>query len=176
MKNRIPKLPVHAQIHAFVAERAPTCRELKTKATIICGNERMEAVAQWDTGASGSCISQRVIQVLKPVRTGLRTVLTPTGSDIRGMYLLDFILPNDVHVSDVAVIDTEIGDQGIDLLIGMDIISMGDFAVSNNGGKLVFTFRIPSIKTTDYVAEAKAEEVRARIPQHGQGTTRKRHK
>lgn len=48
-----------------------TCRELKTKATLVYGNEKMEVVAQWDTGASGSCISQRVIQVLKPVRTGL---------------------------------------------------------------------------------------------------------
>ena len=172
MKNQTPHLPVRA----FVAERDSTCRELKTKATIICGTAKKEVVAQWDTGASGSCISQKVIQELKPVRTGLRTVLTPTGSDIRGMYLLDFILPNDVYVSDVAVVDTEIGDQGIDLLIGMDIISMGDFAVSNNEGKLVFTFRVPSIKTTDYVAEAKVADIKARIQQHGKGNTRKRHK
>ena len=77
---------------------------------------------------------------------------------------------------DVAVVDTEIGDQGIDLLIGMDIISMGDFAVSNHAGKLVFTFRVPSIKTTDYVAEAKAADIKARIQQHGKGATRQRHK
>ena len=166
----------YTPVRAFVANRDPMCRELKTKATLICGKEEMEVVAQWDTGASGSCISQKVIQILKPIRTGLRTVLTPTGSSIRGMYLLDLILPNDVHVPDVAVVDTEIGDQGIDLLIGMDIISMGDFAVSNCGGKLVFTFRVPSIKTTDYVAEAKAEDIKARIPRHGKGTTRKRHK
>ena len=89
---------------------------------------------------------------------------------------MDLLLPNNVHVPDVPVVDTEIGDQGIDVLIGMDIISMGDFAVSNHDGKLVFTFRIPSIKTTDYVVEAKAEEVRAMIQQHGKGNTRKRHK
>ena len=53
---------------------------------------------------------------------------------------------------------------------------MGDFAVSNNEGKLVFTFRVPSIKTTDYVAEAKVADIKARIPQHGKGNTRKRHK
>ena len=47
------------------------------------------------------------------------------------MYLLDLVLPNEVHVPDVAVVDTEIGNQGVDVLIGMDIISLGDFAVSN---------------------------------------------
>ena len=26
-----------------------TCRELKTKATLVYGNEKMEVVAQWDT-------------------------------------------------------------------------------------------------------------------------------
>ena len=165
----------HPPVRAFVSERETTCRELKTKATVVCGEKSMEIVAQWDTGASGSCISQRVIQELQPVRTGLRTVLTPTGSSIRGLYLLDLILPNEVQVTDVAVVDIEIGDQGIDVLIGMDIISMGDFAVSNHGGKLVFTFRVPSIKTTDYVAEAKAEDIKAKIPQHGKGNTRKRH-
>ena len=61
----------HPPVRAFVSERESTCRELKTKATLVYGNEKMEVVAQWDTGASGSCISQRVIQVLKPVRTGL---------------------------------------------------------------------------------------------------------
>lgn len=166
----------HPPVRAFSAERPPICRELKTTVTIVCGTNKLDGVAQWDTGASGSCISQRVVQTLQPVRTGLRTVLTPTGSSIRGMYLLDLILPNNVHVPDVAVVDTEIGDQGINVLIGMDIISMGDFAVSNHGGKLVFSFRVPSIKTTDYVAEAKAEDIKAMIPQHGKGNTRKRHK
>ncbi len=165
-----------AQVRAFLAERETTCRKLITKATLVCGAEQMEVIAQWDTGASGSCISQKVIQVLKPARTGLRTVLTPTGSDVRGMYLLDLVLPNNVRVSDVPVVDTEIGDQGIDVLIGMDIISMGDFAVSNFDGKLVFTFRVPSIKRTDYVAEAKADAIKAKIGQHGKGNTRQRHK
>ena len=166
----------HPPVRAFVAEREATCRELKTTVTIVCGEKRIEGVAQWDTGASGSCISQRVVQELEPVRTGLRTVLTPTGSSIRGMYLLDLVLPNEVHVPDVAVVDTEIGNQGVDVLIGMDIISLGDFAVSNYDSKLVFTFRVPSIKTTNYVAEVQAENTRARIQSHGKGTTRKRHK
>lgn len=128
----------------------------------------------WDTGASGSCISQRVVDTLKPTRLGYRTVLTPAGSSERGVYLLDLILPNNIRVKDVAVFDSEIGDQGIDVLIGMDIISMGDFAVSNSGGKLVFTFRTPSIKTTNYVAEVNKENIWAKA-QVNRGNRKKKY-
>lgn len=35
----------------------------------------------------------------------------------------------------------------------MDVITKGDFAISNYDGKTVFTFRIPSIAVTDYIQE-----------------------
>jgi hypothetical protein len=40
-----------------------------------------------------------------------------------------------------------------DILIGMDIITIGDFSITNVDKKTVFTFRFPSIKTIDYVEE-----------------------
>lgn len=40
-----------------------------------------------------------------------------------------------------------------DILIGMDIITLGDFAITNVGGKTVFSFRTPSTKMIDYVEE-----------------------
>jgi hypothetical protein len=46
--------------------------------------------------------------------------------------------------------DSEIGNQGIDVLIGMDIISLGDFAISNFDGKTQFSFRIPSQRHVEY--------------------------
>ncbi|MCK4911673.1 MAG: SEC-C domain-containing protein [Thermodesulfovibrionales bacterium] len=42
------------------------------------------------------------------------------------------------------------GDMGGDILIGMDIMSKGDFAVSNHGGNTTFTFRMPSIEEIDF--------------------------
>ena len=38
-----------------------------------------------------------------------------------------------------------------DVLIGMDIIGSGDFAITNHKGKTVFSFRIPSIGRIDFV-------------------------
>ena len=57
-----------------------------------------------------------------------------------------------------------------DVLIGMDVITSGDFAVSNHNGKTVFSFRVPSVETTDYVK--KAQFIRAKGPQHGKGKSK----
>jgi hypothetical protein len=40
-----------------------------------------------------------------------------------------------------------------EVLIGMDIMSLGDFAVSNLGGRTKFTFQMPSTHDTDYEME-----------------------
>jgi len=44
---------------------------------------------------------------------------------------------------------------GIDVLIGMDILGLGDFAVTHQDGKTVFSFCVPSRKHIDFVAEIK---------------------
>lgn len=54
-------------------------------------------------------------------------------------------------LDNIYVIDSEIGDQDIDVLIGMNIISLGDLSVTNYEGKTVFSFRVPSQGCTDYV-------------------------
>ena len=108
-------------------------------------------MAQWDTGATNTCISQNVVQQLNLISTGMRIIQTPSGSTAVNEYLVDIMLSNDVLVKDVTVVDSEIGNQGIDVLIGMDIITTGDFSVSNYQGKTYFSFRNPSISHTDYV-------------------------
>ena len=60
-------------------------------------------------------------------------------------------MPSNVVFNDVEVSESEIAAEGIGLLIGMDIISTGDFAVSNFKGKTTFTFRIPSIEEIDFI-------------------------
>lgn len=43
-------------------------------------------------------------------------------------------------------------------LIGMDVINLGDFAISNREQKTVFTFRMPSLQRFDFVREAQTEQ------------------
>lgn len=53
-----------------------------------------------------------------------------------------------------SVMGSKISEQGIDVLIGMDVISKNDFAISNYNGKTQFSFRIPSQNDVDYKAES----------------------
>jgi len=105
------------------------------------------------------------------IPTGRKKIYTPSGTKVVNTYLLNIILPNDIVIKDVEVCDSDIGNQGLDVLIGMDIILLGDFAVSNFNDKTTFTFRVPSKQTTDYVKQIVVEN--AIDPKHGIGKKRK---
>lgn len=115
------------------------------------GVTTIKAQAQWDTGATNSCISHDVVTKLNLISNGFANNHTPSGTALQRTYKLDVYLPNHLRVEGVQVSASEIGNQGIDILIGMDIITLGDFAISNYKGRTVFTFRYPSMSETDYV-------------------------
>lgn len=70
---------------------------------------------------------------------------TPSGSADAPIYRVSLGLTNDMDIENLHVCDSEIGLQGLGILIGMDVIAMGDFATSCRSGRTMFTFRIPSI-------------------------------
>lgn len=152
---------------AFTSTCSGISRQLINKATIYTGDESIEISAQWDTGATGTCISHEVVNRLKLDPTGMVTIHTPSGEKDVMTYLVNILLPNNVSVIDAQVMDSEIGGQGIDLLIGMDIISLGDFAVTNFDGQTVFSFRTPSRGKIDFVEQVKKNQ--AKHLTHGKG-------
>ena len=44
---------------------------------------------------------------------------------------------------------------GVDVLIGMDILGMGDFTVTHHQGNTTFSYCCPSRREIDFVAETK---------------------
>ncbi len=112
--------------------------------------QKVQFDAIWDTGATNSVISQKVVDAcgLKPI--GMAIVHTGNGSRNSEVYLVNILLPNGVGCANVRVTK---GDMSPDthLLIGMDIIGEGDFAVTNKDGKTCFTFRCPSLERIDFV-------------------------
>ena len=73
------------------------------------------------------------------------------GSQQSNVYLIDVYLPNRVVVQGVEAVESRsLAGEADDVLIGMDIIGLGDFAVSNLQGKTTFTFRIPSLAEIDF--------------------------
>lgn len=151
--------------HAFTVESSQgKLNKLLTLVTIISGEYKTQNNALWDTGATCTCISHDVVNQLHLIPTGMMTVQTASCSKDVNTYIVNIVLPNNVTVEGVPVCDSEIGDQGIGMLIGMDIITMGDFSVTNENGKTVFSFRIPSIQKINYVHEAELIQL-----SHGKG-------
>lgn len=138
---------------AFISVYPGYSNKLINKVDIIYNNTSLTIDALWDTGATSSCISHDVVASLSLIPTGKRNIRTPSGSSEVNTYLVDIILPNDVRIPDLIVCDSEIGAQDIGMLVGMDVINKGDLAVSNYNGRTTFSFRIPSIKNTNYVLE-----------------------
>lgn len=108
--------------------------------------------AIWDTGATGTVITAKVANDLGLKPTGIVTSNHAGGSDQVNTYLVNVYLPNKICVVGVQVTEAKLSGN-TEMLIGMDIISLGDFSVTNYQGKTCFTFRIPSIKTIDYCEE-----------------------
>lgn len=125
-------------------------KRLINSAIVETANNILPVRAQWDTGATGTCISKELVDMLNLMPTGKVNVSTPSGIGVMNKYVINLILNNEVRIPNLIVMDSEIGKQGIDVLIGMDIISMGDFAVSNYDGKTRFSFRIPSQEHVEY--------------------------
>lgn len=135
---------------------------LRSVSNVSYNGKSTKCITLWDTGATCSAISMDVVSKLNLVPFGQQEIHTPSGTKTVNSYLVDIVLPNNLKISDWHVIDSEIGDQGLDLLVGMDIISKGDFSVSNYDGKTTFTFRTPSQKKTDYVQQLAVQNTLAR--------------
>ena len=109
--------------------------------------------ALWDTGASRSAIDCHVTQALGLINTTFTDVETAGGRTLDvPVYLVNIVLPNNVQVVGVEAAGLQL-PTGVDALIGMDIINAGDFAVTNQGGKTTFSFRMPSKVEIDFVSE-----------------------
>jgi hypothetical protein len=108
--------------------------------------------AIWDTGATNSVITENCIQRCGLAPTGMAQVHGVHGVQTVETFVVNIVLPNNVGFAGVTVTKGSI--PGADMLIGMDIISRGDFAVTNVGGKTKFSFRTPSIAHIDYAQEA----------------------
>lgn len=115
----------------------------------------IEFTAIWDTGATNSVITQKVIDEcgLKPI--GMAKVYHANGESLTTVYFASIFLPNKVVIPQLRVNKGVIAGDA-EMLIGMDIISQGDFAVTNKDGKTTFSFRTPSIECIDFVKQAQS--------------------
>ncbi|WP_333810100.1 retroviral-like aspartic protease family protein [Flavobacterium sp.] len=128
-------------------------RVLHTEAHIFIPNTTNGAKlkAIWDTGATSSVITKNVSKALNLIPTGFAQVNTANGIANQNTFTVDVGLPNGVIIQGITVTEVDGLSGGCEALIGMDIITLGDFSITNHNGKTCMSFRVPSGHEIDYV-------------------------
>ena len=121
----------------------------------VLTRQTVKTTAIWDTGATGSVVTKEVARLLdlKPVS---KTMVNGVhGSMESNVYNVNITLNNDQITQDALVTECVnlSDDNSIGMLIGMNIITLGDFCITNHNGRTTMTFRVPSLEKVDYVSE-----------------------
>lgn len=116
-------------------------------------DELVKVKALWDTGATGSVILSETVKKLNLKPISKCEVQHAGGTDTQNVYLIHIFLPNHVILPYVRVTESPQTTGDFGAIIGMNIINLGDFAISNFGKKTVCSFRIPSIEKIDFVEQ-----------------------
>ena len=113
----------------------------------------VDTLAIWDTGATGSVVTHKVVEDLGlvPVSKGL---VNTAGCVVEtSHYYCDITLQG----NGTATVKRKVTEcqklssaDDIGMLIGMDIITLGDFAITNLNGQTVMSFRMPSSGRIDF--------------------------
>jgi predicted aspartyl protease len=147
LSNKLPT-PGHCFTNSYSGLSCVLTSDVGVESAINpAGQKACKAI--WDTGASLSLVRPEVAAQLGMKPVSKTKISTPTSQDAdSSLYLANLYLPNQVRVLKVLV--AEGIPSGADMLIGMDIITLGDFAVSNYNNKTIFSFRMPSMTTIDF--------------------------
>ena len=95
-----------------------------------------------DTGANRSCISTRLASACRLDYTELANMRSAQGLITVPIYDVDISLPGGIEFFDIEILEF-IGGSDFDVIIGMDILSQGDIALTNANGEMLFSMRVP---------------------------------
>jgi len=153
MSERFPKYL------AFRVDYASKVKVLPTRATLFAvsappPNKSIVVNAIWDTGATDSVITPETARKLNLYPIDEARIIGVNSEGIAPISLVHIAPPNNVLIPSRRVTIAKIGGE-VDMLIGMDIISLGDFLISNTGGKTSFSFVMPSFPDKpDWIEQA----------------------
>jgi predicted aspartyl protease len=98
--------------------------------------------ALWDTGANMSAITPEIQQRLKATPIDKKAIAGIHSTQVVDVVYITIELPNKVIKKNIEVVVCNIATN-VGMIIGMDIISLGDFALSNGKGQTLFSFAVP---------------------------------
>lgn len=98
--------------------------------------------AVWDTGANETMITKKIVKELGLKPFDQVQVSGFHGIETTNVYLIHIGLPTGDAVVDIEAMECQ--GEDYDVIIGMDVISQGDFAFTNANDESVFSFRLPA--------------------------------
>ncbi len=97
--------------------------------------------ADWDTGATVTVISERLVAELGLIPIGRTKISGYNGRPkVTNEYRVDLVFPNDIRVPFVKVVEAPL--VTMDLLVGMNVINQGHLDIDFCNGKREFSFEI----------------------------------
>lgn len=116
--------------------------------------------AVWDTGATMTSVSSEVVKQCGLKAHSMTVSHTANGICPTPVYKINIALINGVSFKNLSVTESKLPPP-THVLIGMDIISQGDFAVTNKNNKTIFSYQYPSDAEIDFVQKQTEQNERA---------------
>lgn len=105
-------------------------------------NRRFLVNALWDTGSTTTIICPEIVQAMNLEIQSIENVMHLLGYGDVNTYQLDMFLPEKVVFQKIKVIEMPIRNRYFDMIIGMDIIQLGEFCIKKEQGKITMSFGV----------------------------------
>ena len=108
-------------------------------------NTSINTIALWDTGAVISCIAPSVLKKLNLNPIDSITIEVVNSTERCDLVLVQVGLPNGLILPNIKPAVCNFSPPDVEFIIGMDIIKLGDFIISNSLQKTLFSFITPPL-------------------------------
>jgi len=136
------------KVYAFTKKYDTVTRvlTLPVKISLAGSTGSYETQGIIDTGAICSVVSINLVEKLEGIPFSYQFISTASSHNtLTPLYKASIVLCDKLEITNLTVSDGTL-PAGEECLIGMDILSLGDLAVSNFKGKTCISFRIPSLQ------------------------------
>jgi len=148
------------QVNALTHESSTITNSIITSVNVTntFTRDQLQTKGIWDTGATNSVVTKSTAQQLGLIPVSQAKVRGVHG--IRSVNVYDVIIT--LHNKNIKLrtrvteCDELSADKSVGMLIGMNVINMGDFVITNYQGHTAMSFRVPSLQKIDFVAGIKA--------------------
>ena len=127
----------------FILQEHEHQHEIKTPINVVntYTGEKILCDAIWDTGATGSMVSENVARKLNLKPVGRTTIAGVHGVHDANTYVVDIQFDNGATLKDIKVTEAS-NTGGFGLLVGMDIIGRGRLYVDGINPTLMVRFEV----------------------------------